>query len=96
MAKRTTVTPAKPKDTTTTPLRYFIVNPAGTVHEVTDDHARMRLQQVGWRQATKEEVQEYLNRNGNQRFDNPIAPPWTPEPTPIELEGLDFTVMNDL
>lgn len=93
MAKRT-VTPAKPKDTT--PLRYFIVNPAGTVHEVTADHARTRLQQVGWRQATKEEVQEYLNRSGNQRFDDPIAPPWTPEPTPIELEGLDFTVMDDL
>lgn len=77
-------------------MRYFIVNPSGAVHEVTAEHARTRLQQVGWRQATKEEVQEYLNRSGNQRFDDPIAPPWTPEPTPIELEGLDFTVMNDL
>ncbi len=38
---------------------YYIVNPSGTVHECTRDHARMRLRQVGWRMATDEEVAAY-------------------------------------
>lgn len=86
---------APAKKTPAETLRYFVVNRAGAVHEVTQDHARERLGQVGWRMATKEEVQAYINRGGNQRHDDPIAPPWSPEPEPIELEGLDFTVVND-
>lgn len=78
--------PAQPKPKPN--LRYFIVNRAGTVHEVTEEHARMRLQQVGYRMATRAEVKEYLDRNGNQRHDDPIAPPWTPDPEPMEMDGL--------
>jgi len=60
---------------------YYIVNPAGTIHVVTYDHAKNRLRQVGYRLATDEEIAVYEETH-IQRFDRPIARPWSPEPEP--------------
>jgi hypothetical protein len=66
---------------------YFIVNPSGTIHEVTREHATGRLRQVGYRLASKEEIAAYKEANGNQRAGRPLAKPWSPEPEPEpELE----------
>lgn len=62
---------------------YYIVNPAGAIHAVDYEHARWRLQSVGWRSATAEEVAEYRARGGNQVHNNPICAPWTPEPVAL-------------
>jgi hypothetical protein len=70
--------------------RYFIVNKAGAIHEVTREHAEERLRQVGFRMATKAEITQYLGQGGNQRHDEPICPPWSPEPVAIELDGLQL------
>lgn len=79
------------------PARYFIVNPAGAIHEVNQAHAQQRLRQPGWRQATTAEVKELLYaRGGNQRFDDPICDPWNPAPQPIEgLDGLDLSALTE-
>lgn len=61
------------------PKRFFIVNPAGAVHEVSEAHARWRLQSAGWRMASEAEVSKYLAAKV-QRFDRPIAEPWNPNP----------------
>jgi hypothetical protein len=58
---------------------YYLVNPAGAVHSCTRDHARMRLATVGWRLATDEEIERYLDQH-EQRHDRPIAERWSPEP----------------
>lgn len=60
--------------------RYFIVNKAGAIHEVDREHARERLRQVGYRLATPAEVAELEARGGEQRADNPICTPWSPDP----------------
>lgn len=60
--------------------RYYLVNPAGAIHEVTREHARERLKIAGWRLATAAEVAELAARGGEQRADDPICPPWTPDP----------------
>jgi hypothetical protein len=74
--------------------RYFIVNKAGAIHEVDAEHARMRLAQPGYRQATLAEVKELLERGGNQRCDDPICEPWSPEPVVMAgLDELDFSGM---
>ena len=71
--------------------RYFIVNPHGVIHEVDEEHARWRLRQPGYRQATLEEVRELAARDGDQRFDDPICEPWSPEPQPlVGLEALSL------
>lgn len=59
---------------------YLIVNPKGIMHVVSEDHARSRLNSVGWRLATPEEKQAYFAAKGNQRFDKPLAAKFTPEP----------------
>ena len=58
---------------------YFIVNPAGAVHSCDKDHARTRLQVVGWRLADDGEIERYQEQD-IQRADAPIAPRWSPEP----------------
>ena len=65
--------------------RYFIVNPAGAIHEVDRAHATWRLGQAGWRLATKAEVAELYSargplKPGEQRADRPICEPWSPDP----------------
>ena len=67
--------------------RYFIVNPAGAIHEVKDDHARKLLARPGYRSATAAEVKKLNAAGGNQRWDDPICEPFTTEPAAVELEG---------
>jgi hypothetical protein len=62
------------------PRRYFIVNPAGCIHEVDREHARWRLGFTGWRMASKAELDELTARKGEQRCDSPICEPWSPDP----------------
>lgn len=57
------------------PKRYFIINPAGAVHEVDREHARWRLKQPGFRMADQAEVDAYL-KQPVQRADRPIATPF--------------------
>lgn len=60
--------------------KYYLVNPHGAIHIVSREHARARLAQVGWRLATKDEAAGYDKAHGLQRWDKPIARPWTPDP----------------
>lgn len=74
--------------------RFFIVNPAGAIHEVTEDHARELLAKVGYRNASAADVKKLNSQRGNlkpgeQRFDEPICEPFTATPEPVEVEGLD-------
>lgn len=72
---------------------YYIVNPAGAIHEVTREHMKVRLAQPGFRAPTAEELKEYRLRreHGNQRrqgggrpfiqrFDRPLAEPFSTDP----------------
>lgn len=59
--------------------RYYIVNPAGAVHEVTREHAAELLKKVGYRKATAAEVTAY-NKAPIQRADKPIGKPFTSDP----------------
>lgn len=76
---------------------FMIVNPHGCLHVVSEAHARERLKQIGWRLATPDERQAYVDAQGNQRFDDPIAPPFKPQPslddvlTPAEMVTLPPT-----
>jgi hypothetical protein len=72
----------KPKAAAPAPSgrRYFIVNPKGCIHEVEREHAKWRLSIVGWRMATAAEVAELDARGGEQRADDPICTPWSPDP----------------
>lgn len=60
---------------------YYLVNPAGAIHEVDYSHAKNRLRQLGYRMATDEEITIYRETRV-QRADRPIARPWSPEPEP--------------
>jgi hypothetical protein len=71
---------AKQKATQEPKKSYHIVNPSGAIHEVSREHAKSRLSQVGYRMATKAEVELYNEAQGNQRFDRPLCEPWSPEP----------------
>lgn len=68
------------------PARYFIINPAGAIHEVTREHAQERLAQPGYRKATKADVDRLLAAGGNQRAGEPLVEPWSTEPDAIELD----------
>jgi len=59
---------------------YYIVNPAGAIHDVPASLAKERLKIVGWRLATKEEIRKLFKANGSQRAGKAICPKWTPEP----------------
>lgn len=58
---------------------YYIVNRAGAIHSCDRNHAKMRLQQAGWRLAEDNEIEVYLEQKV-QRYKSPICEPWTPEP----------------
>lgn len=58
--------------------RYFVVNPAGAVHEVTREHAEQRLSLAGWRMATDDEIARY-EQTPVQSARAPIAPPDAPD-----------------
>lgn len=53
--------------------RFFLVNPSGAVHEVSEDHLYERLEQVDFREATDKEVEAYILEGGNQTLANPIG-----------------------
>lgn len=74
--------------------RYFIVNPAGAIHEVTYEHAKSLLGKVGYRNATAAEVKKLNSRRGNvaagnQEFKKPVCEPFAASPEPVEVEGID-------
>lgn len=58
---------------------YYIVNKAGAVHDCSREHATWRLTNLGYRLATDAEIEQYKETK-MQRFDQPIAEPWSPEP----------------
>lgn len=64
---------------------YWIVNPAGAVHNVSKQHGVDRMMtSLGYRWATEAEITKCINREV-QRFDDPICEAWSPEPPePIE------------
>lgn len=80
--------------------RYFIVNPAGAVHEVTYEHAAQLLRRPGFRPATQEQVKKYMtpdprfadatHKKGKpiQRFDKPIGEPWNPAPESLDVDAI--------
>ena len=59
---------------------YFIVNPAGAIHQVNREHAKMRLKQPGFRMARPDEIVRLKAAKGNQTWDHPIAKKFTAEP----------------
>lgn len=62
---------------------YYIVNPAGAIHDVTREIAKMRLKTPGYRMATQEEInklQAQIKEGKGQTWDHPIAPPFSAEP----------------
>lgn len=67
------------KDAVEVEKEYFIVNPSGAVHSVDYATAKNVLRQVGFRKATAEEIERYRNQRV-QRFDAPIAPPFSADP----------------
>ncbi len=54
----------------------YIVNPHGTVHQVTREQAEWRLKKPGWRLATGEEIERYLKPESVQTDDKPFGTPW--------------------
>lgn len=61
--------------------RFFIVNPKGAVHEVTQEHAEDRINaDPRWRMAEKAEVDAYL-KAAQQVADKPLAAPYVPKGT---------------
>ena len=86
---------AKPKTTkATTPSgnedkNYFIVNPKGAVHEVPYAIARQRLQQVGYRIATKAEIAKLSELGGKQTIGKVAGQPHVFDPEEaLNLEAL--------
>lgn len=77
-----------------TEKRYFIVNPKGTVHEVTREHAQTRLREVGWRMATREEIKAFFVAGEHQAHDKPAGAPHVPEPE--EVPDVDAIVAEIL
>lgn len=74
--------------------RYFIVNPAGAIHEVSREHAKERLAQVGYRMATPAEVAAYLKADGNQRVGKPLAAPHQVDPD-VALDAIEAALEGE-
>jgi hypothetical protein len=55
------------------PPRFFVVNPTGAVHEVTEAHLWELVRQPGWRVASKDDIAELELRDGEQTADDPIV-----------------------
>lgn len=65
--------------------QYFIANPAGAIHKVSQAHANKLLRKVGYRSATSAEVKALQAKKGAQDSRNPIVEPFSAEATPVEL-----------
>lgn len=62
---------------------YYIVNPAGAIHGVSREIAKMRLKQPGYRMASQDEINklnQLIAQGKGQTWDHPIARPFTAEP----------------
>lgn len=72
--------------------KFYIVNPKGAVHEVTQQHAEDRINaDPRWRMAEKAEVASYL-KTPQQTADKPIATPYVPKGTRhkvVKANGVD-------
>jgi len=78
--------------------RYFIVNPAGALHEVTREDAISRLSDPRYRTATKSEVKKYLDYLAGQRKEGAVSrafPPVAPRWKPVVDEGIDIDALLD-
>lgn len=64
---------------------FYIVNPKGAIHIVSETHARARLTIAGWRLATADERTAYEAQDGNQRFDKPLVAPFKPIPDDADI-----------
>ena len=64
---------------------FYIVNPKGAIHIVSETHARARLTIAGWRLATSEERAAYEAAGGDQRFDRPLVAPFQPIPVDADI-----------
>lgn len=70
---------------------YYIVNPKGCIHIVSEADAKSRLKIIGWRLATAEERALYEQAEGNQRHNKPLVTPFVPMTADAEtLEGAEF------
>lgn len=58
---------------------YYIVNPAGAVHNCDRDHAQWRLRTAGWRLAADDEIARFLNERV-QAVGAPFGEPFEPLP----------------
>lgn len=56
-----------PKKSIPTSERFFVVNPGGSIHEVSERTFHELLAE-GWRAATSEELDELAANDGNQPF----------------------------
>ena len=74
---------------------YLIVNPAGAMHVVSEDHARSRLALPGWRMATADEKAKYKTAAGNQRAGRPLAKPFSPAKALAEALPMDAEVSEE-
>ena len=77
-------TAAKKTDAPKAANRFFVMNPHGTIHEVTRDHAAELFKNPGYRKPTADQVKQYLATE-IQRHDRPIGQAWTNDPG----EGID-------
>jgi len=64
---------------------FYIVNPRGAIHIVSETHARARLTIAGWRLATADERAAYEAADGNQRHNKPLAAPFKPIPDDADI-----------
>lgn len=64
---------------------YFIVNPAGAIHNVSREIAKAQLKKAGYRMAAPDEVQQLFDAKGYQRADRPICERFEPDPG-LEIE----------
>ena len=62
-----------------TTKEYFIVNPTGTVHSVSKEHAAKRLRSPGWVMASEDEINTY-HLVSRQTWDHPFAQVHTVDP----------------
>ncbi len=72
----------------------YLVNPAGAIHDCTEQHARERLRYPGWRLATEDEVAQLAAQGGMQAAKKPIGRLTTGGLADDEDDGGDGTPLN--
>ncbi|HIP70547.1 MAG TPA: hypothetical protein EYH05_04040 [Anaerolineae bacterium] len=68
------ITEQKPK-AKRRPPGGWIVNKRGIIHAVSKENEAELVKRPGYLRATTREIQAYLNANGHQTFDAPLAEP---------------------